>query len=260
MSLDSRVVRDDWQRRQQEHGNAPRAVLMKGLHPLVNASIDAWHRDVLRAVLRSDAAPPPGSCVLDLGCGFGRLADEVTKAGRTPIGIDFTSGFCSGFAAAHGIAVCGDQTALPFADGAFDAAYSVTSLMYLKGEAVRRALAELDRCLAPGGLLLVLEPCLEFNELVRALLPRKRSERLAMPGFAVGELQALLPPGWQPVAAGHCRWLTLALPMLVLATRWPSLYRWIAGMALRLDRPRINGRGAHGRLAMYRWTACRKDR
>ena len=252
-----RTIREDWRRRQQEHGNAPRAVLMKGLHPLINESIDVWHRNVLRTLLESEWAPPPQSRVLDLGCGFGRLAVEVTRAGCIPVGLDFTPRFCAGFSQAHGSAICGDQASLPFVDDAFDGVYAVTSLMYLERDAVPHALAELDRCLKPGALVLVLEPCLEFNELVRTLVPGKRSERLAMPGLPLGMLQTL-PPNWEPIGAGHCRWLTLSLPLLALATHLPTVYRWIAAVALWLDKPRVNGRSAHGRLAMYRWVACRK--
>lgn len=247
-------IRDEWVRRQHEHGNEPRAVLMKGLPALLNDSIDHWHRDVLRAAL----AQGPRGRVLDVGCGFGRLADELPSLGHTPFGMDFTPGFCRGFATQHGPAVCGDQVRPPFADGVFAGAYSVTSLMYLDPARARDALHELDRCLAPGATVLVLEPCREFNTLVRTLLPGKRSERLAMPGFDLVTLRDLMPGHWQPLGSGTCHWLTAALPVLILATRWPRFYRWLARLVRRMDRPCLGGHRARGRISLYRWVACRK--
>ncbi len=251
-------IRDDWRRRQQQHGNAPRAVLMKGLHPELNQLIDTWHRDVLRIMLAKIATRVRNPVVLDVGCGYGRLANEVSSAGLAPVGIDFTPGFCEAFADTHGMAVCGDQRALPFAAGSFAAVYLVTSLMYLDSDAISKAIAETDRCLETNGLVLVLEPSLEFNEMVRYMLPHKRRETLAMAGFSVADFNSMLPSSWEPVAAGHCRWLTLLLPLLALTIRWQQIHRFIARLARRLDRPRLNGRHAHGRISLYRWIICRK--
>lgn len=254
MTHDRNEVRADWVRRQQEHGNKPRAVLMKGLPARVNDSIDQWHRSVLRLVF-SGAAP---GHALDIGCGFGRLANEMPPLNQVPIGIDFTPQFCAGFAANHGEAVCGDLAHLPFRNEVFSGAYSVTSLMYLDMAHAKRALADIDRCLTPGATVLVLEPCREFNSLVRAILTRKRGERLAMPGFALEGFNDLLPPHWQPLGAGACNWMTATLPLLALATHWPRLYHVFSNAVLWLDRPRLDGRRAHGRISLYRWVACKK--
>lgn len=252
-------VRRDWEERQREHGNQPRAVLMKGIHPLINEGIDLWHRDVIRAVFSAMDAPEEGAFILDVGCGFGRLANEISRLGRTPLGLDFTQKFCVGFAAAHGSAVCGDQAALPFVDGAFPGAYAVTSLMYLDNKAANVALAELNRCLDSGGLILLLEPCREFNELARLILPRKGREQLAMPGFSIEEFRKIIPADWSIIATGSCRWLTIALPLLAITTRWPGLHRYISMLARHLDRPSIGRRNIGGRIAMYRWVACKKE-
>lgn len=262
-AAERRGVRRDWEDRQRQHGNEPRAVLMKGLHPLINEAIDAWHRDVVRTVFEDGLTLNSGALLLDVGCGFGRLANEITRLGHTPLGIDFTLGFCMDFADRHGDAVCGDQAVLPFRDAIFAGAYSVTSLMYLDRSTVRLALEEIDRCLAPGGIALVLEPSREFNDLVRTLLPGKRSEQLAMPGFCKREFGELLPSSWRMVDTGNCRWLTYALPLLVATARWPLICRYIARQARRLDGKRSppseeSGIRLKGGLAMYRWIACRK--
>ncbi len=251
---DPTAIRDDWVRRQQEHGNAPRAVLMKGLPALINESIDLWHRDVLRLAFHG----APRGRVLDIGCGFGRLAGELPLLGQLPFGIDFTPEFCRGFARAHGPAVCGDQTRLPFADETFAGAYSVTSLMYLDPERAKDAMHELDRCLAPGATVLLLEPSQEFNSLVRMMLPAKRGEQLAMPGFDLETFRELMPAHWQAVGSGTCFWLTAGLPVLMLASRWQWLYRMLSPLVRRMDRPYLDGGRARGRITLYRWIICRK--
>ena len=73
-------IRDDWIGRQREHGNQPRAVLMKGLHPLINETIDLWHRAVMRAAFDGRPATTPGLPSLDIGCGYGRLAGQARNA------------------------------------------------------------------------------------------------------------------------------------------------------------------------------------
>lgn len=255
------TIREDWIQRQQAHGKQPRAVLMKGLHPLINDTIDRWHKAVMAVVFDSDAAALPGTePVLDLGCGYGRLAGQAKACGLPAVvGIDFTQKFCVDFELGHGPAVCGELTRLPFRAGSFRHAYSVTALMYLSVADARRALLELDRCLVPGSRILVLEPCREFNDLVRSVLRRKRDETLAMPGFTQAQLRdEIAPHAWRRIGAGSCGWMTLALPLLVASARWPALYARISRLALKLDRPRLDGRAPTGKHSMYRWIAYQK--
>ena len=87
--------RAEWTQRQQAFGNSPRAVLMKEVSPCINELIDIWHREVLRFAFSDRANSAPSSMVLDVGCGYGRLATEARSMGFTNIvGIDFAEGFC----------------------------------------------------------------------------------------------------------------------------------------------------------------------
>lgn len=102
----------------------------------------------------------PGERVLDVGCGSGvvtrDLARRVAPGGRA-IGLDPSAALltvAAERAADAGLAEQiewreGDARALPFADGAFDAAIAVTALCHIPdGE---RAVPELVRVVRPGG-------------------------------------------------------------------------------------------------------------
>lgn len=253
-------VRSEWVNRQREHGNRPRAVLMKGLPAPVNDLIDAWHRAIMRAAFPGAAGQSRERPALDIGCGYGRLADQALLCGLDPlVGIDFAHGFCADFERNYGPSVCGDLACLPFADGAFADAYAVTALMYLPFEQARRAVLEIDRCSAPGARILLVEPSREFNSLVRTVLRRKRSESLAMPGFSRKEFtRGIVPSGWITVSCGSCNALTALLPLLMATSRWPAIYNPLARLALLLDTPKSGKVSRPARVSMYRWAVYRK--
>ena len=253
-----RTIREDWQDRQRREGNVPRAVLMKGLHDSINAVIDRWHRAVL-----ARAFAPVSSCAtscLDLGCGYGRLADSARELGLDPLfGLDFSKAFCSEFSRNHGPAVCASVTGLPFKPGSLNGAYAITALMYLPTDRAAEAMGQLDRCLHPGSRVLLLEPSREFNALARRLFPGKRDETLAVPGFSKGEFFGTLPPDhWSPIARGACPCLTLALPAMMVLQRLSLPFRWLAAAALALDRLFVRFHVSHWFLAMYRWAIYEK--
>lgn len=253
-------IRADWVNRQRELGNKPRAVLMKGLHASINDTIDAWHRAILRAAFPGSNGDAPALPALDIGCGYGRLADQALECGLSPVfGIDFAQGFCADFNRHYGPAVCGDLSALPFREGSFSDAYSVTSLMYLPFDKARRAVLEIDRCTQDGARILLVEPSREFNSLVRAVLRRKRNEILTMPGFSRDEFTEGLPPAhWRLVSGGSCNALTALLPLLMVTARVPVLFRWLSRLALHLDAPRTGATRRPARVCMYRWAVYRK--
>src|SRR5215208_7070760 len=92
---------------------------------------------------------PPGSRVLDAGCGEGVLVDEF--AGRLAIeGVD------PNYASER--VRTGSLTALPYPDATFDRALCLDVLEHLTFDEQPRALSELFRVLKPGGELLVSAP------------------------------------------------------------------------------------------------------
>lgn len=110
-----------------------------------------WRRLAVREVVW------PGDRVLDVCCGTGDFAVEAERRGGRVVGLDFSERMLERARRKSGTIewVRGDALALPFPDGAFDAAtvgFGVRNLASLEG-----GLAELARVLRPGGRVAVLE-------------------------------------------------------------------------------------------------------
>jgi SAM-dependent methyltransferase len=104
--------------------------------------------------------------VLDVGCGYGRIAVPLAAAGFRVCGLDHAENLLAAArtrAAEAGVEVelaVGSMTRLPYPDGAFDAALCLWSAFHelLEEDAQSAAVGELWRVLAPGGLALVEGP------------------------------------------------------------------------------------------------------
>jgi len=95
---------------------------------------------------------PKGARVLDAGAGEGRYADRF--AAQRYCGVDLAIGDAAwNYGRLDAVA---DLTALPFRSDAFEAAIHIVTIEHLPEPG--RALAEIARTLAPGGLLLVAAP------------------------------------------------------------------------------------------------------
>lgn len=101
----------------------------------------------------------PGEIVLDLAAGTGVSTAELAKSGATAIAADFSLGMLRAGRRVRSRNqvpfVAGDATALPFADGAFDAA--VISFGLRNVVDVAQALREMARVVRPGGRLVICE-------------------------------------------------------------------------------------------------------
>lgn len=176
-------VRERWNERARASGTSLTGVLFRGLSPSANAAVDAWHSWVIAEVLASRL--PAEGAVLDLGCGFGRLA-RILRSSRPDlhiVGQDIAMTYCQAFRDDVGSAVLAQIEALPFAADAFDGVVMVTSLMYAEPRNARSVVQGVARILKPGGVLLLLDPGRELQALVAAVRPWKASSPTAGTGF-----------------------------------------------------------------------------
>ena len=109
----------------------------------------------------------PGQSVLDVGCGPGRHALALSRRGLHAVGVDISERFLRIAAAGGGAGggasgssgpsfVRGDARILPFPNACFDAAISLCQGGFgLVGAEDGRVLAEISRCVRPGGVVAV---------------------------------------------------------------------------------------------------------
>jgi SAM-dependent methyltransferase len=109
--------------------------------------------------------PLDGATLLDLGCGVGWATRIAASRGhvRDAVGLDFSRTALEHAAAnttdgspARIVWVCGDGTMLPFADGAFDRAFSFGSMEHFPD--VAAGFRELARVLRSGAVAVTVVP------------------------------------------------------------------------------------------------------
>ena len=111
-----------------------------------------FESDIAESVREIAASLPGGARVLDAGAGEGQYANEFH--GQRYVGVDLAVGDAAwNYTRLDAIA---DLAALPFRDGAFDAALHIVTIEHLPEPA--RALNEIARALGPGKPLLLAAP------------------------------------------------------------------------------------------------------
>jgi len=130
-----------------------------------------------------------GKNVLEVGAGIGTDARRLIRAGARYIGVNVDRGSTEAAALAlrlfalPGVALQRDARTLDFSDGTFDVVYSFGVLQHIPQ--VERAVAEIQRVLAPGGdLLVMLYNRSSINYLVEIMFLRRLGlHLLAVPGM-----------------------------------------------------------------------------
>ena len=101
----------------------------------------------------------PGLSVLDLGCGEGRFAAEVARAGASVVGAEVAQAALARAGARHpelGFRLVPIDGPLPFEDGAFELVWASEVIEHVADTA--RWMSEVRRVLVPGGRLLATTP------------------------------------------------------------------------------------------------------
>lgn len=101
--------------------------------------------------------------ILEIGCGNGWNMSRFAQYGRVAFGLDAVADRVA-LARTHGPALLADGLQLPFAADSLDMIY-VQHVLHHIGN-VERALAEIRRCLRPGGVLFLVET-VEDNPIIR---------------------------------------------------------------------------------------------
>ncbi len=180
-----------WERRAAAFKNKRQAVMQQSLPWSINQYVHELHvGDIMRVL-------PKGKCkCLDIGCGYGRLATELTRRnnGVFVSGIDVSPTFVHLFnkkLGNKGRAIVGDMRKLPFRSNSFDLVYCVVSLMYLeKPEEQQKAIYEIIRVLKSRGVAVIIEPNRTGDTIIKlfGLLPfilRKVLRRKKVETFGV---------------------------------------------------------------------------
>ncbi|MGA3031085.1 MAG: methyltransferase domain-containing protein [Candidatus Limnocylindrales bacterium] len=109
---------------------------------------------------------PPASRILDIGCGYGRLALPLAIAGHSLSGLDLSPAMIEAArenAAAAGLSIpfeVGSMTDLPYEEASFDVVLCLWSAFHelLEVDAQTAAIREMSRVLADGGFGLIEGP------------------------------------------------------------------------------------------------------
>ena len=131
-----------------------------------------WGRGIIPRRFASFAAPSStvvewtnqlnaGGYILDVGCGVGRHCTFLAKRGfrvagmdNSPTGIRKAIEACASRGIPFDGRVC-DMSALPWTDGTFDGALSISTIHHGLRTTVTKAIEEVARVLKPGGEFLV---------------------------------------------------------------------------------------------------------
>jgi len=174
-----------------------------------------WYRQLRRVVRFHLERFLPGwrdAAILDAGCGTGANLAALEGSGRR-VGLDLSADALAGCRTRDlRELVRGDATALPFADGSFDAVLSMSVIYHAWVRDPAAALRELHRVLRPGGLLLVDVPAYAslYSAHDEAVMTARR--------FRASELRALVEgAGFTVLRTTH--WITLLFPAVWLARK-----------------------------------------
>ena len=166
------------------------------------------------AAERAVLSRPDIQRILEIGCGNGWNMSRFAQNGRVAFGLDAVPERVA-LAQNHGPSLLADGLKLPFADSSLDMIY-IQHVLHHIGD-VARALAEVRRCLRPGGVLFLIET-VEDNPIIRwgrKLYPRWLGDEINASFTFAGLASGLAGNGFRVQRAGQYStlfWLWEILP------------------------------------------------
>lgn len=171
-----------------------------------------WYRALHAQVLDAlDSVRPGHGRLLDAGCGTGGFLARLRRErpGQAAMGLEYNPGAAARAQAKAGVpVVSGTVNALPFADASFSVLVSLDVLSHAAVDPAK-ALAEMQRVLRPGGMLIVNLPAFDWlrsTHDIRVQNARRFTRSTAAAMLAGAGLAQVRPHYWN----------SLLLPMMVL--------------------------------------------
>ncbi len=236
-----------WQSRAKLFGDSMKSVMEQSFPLIVNEIIHAIHVEEIM-----HAMPTEATRVLDVGCGWGRIAADITKQKKVFVsGVDISKTFVALFnrrLKGRGKAVASNMQKLPFKENTFDCVYCVVSLMYLSFQKDQTgALSEMLRVLKPRGRLILIEPNKTGVSIVRlggfipffyrTLLRKKKVETYGI-AFHLKDLENRIDEAGGKIfyRKGYPFLTLVLLPSVIIGKIFPTGAKLLLHIARSLDR------------------------
>lgn len=242
MTSDSRTKY--WDERSISYGEKIEGVLFKSFPLVFNTYLHEW---MVGFILDEIKNKKEKLSILDLGCGYGRVASEIIKKNKKNriFGIDISKTYVSIFnkkLKPFGKAQVGDVKKLPFKKGQFDFTLSVTTLMYMLNKKEKNAAAsEIVRVTKRHGKFILIEP----NPFGKAFITvggmlkskGKSSTNLSI-NYTVGEMEKLMRSnkGIVEKKYGMPIFTLSLLPLLIVYKISPEIVDYILKIVKVIDR------------------------
>lgn len=195
----------------------------------------------MEALLGQTLALPPGSKVLDAGCGYGRVAATLSEQfGYDVVGIDLIQERLKEahrYTATHGVServdlVRGNYCVLPFKDSSVSAVYTMETLVH--ADPLEAALGEFRRVLKPGGRLVLFEYSVPEHASLDPLRKRITDMMVYRTGMASIER---FTHGSFPALLQEAKFADVTVKD-ISRNVWPT-WRWLFWLAIRENWPTI---------------------
>ncbi len=241
--MQSTEIKTAWEERSRKYKDLIEGVLPKSFPKEVNMYLDDWMAKKVMAPIKAKK-----SKVLEIGCGYGRLAEKILMKfpSSQVVGVDVASNYVSIFnrkLSPRGKAYVASAVSLPFKNSVFDQIYIVTVLMYVvKKKEQKKVFSEIARVLKPGGKIVIIERepfgyfLVTLGGLVSKLRGKKNREIPAV-SFSPKDIEILAKSvGIKIVKKEAIPIFTLLFPVLMLIGKlFPSGIKSLLKMVNYLD-------------------------